>query len=67
MQKNISQEQGPKLDWSLAGALLGLMIVGMVFIYDVTHAQEGGASFHIKQGAWYLIGLVAAGALCLAN
>jgi rod shape determining protein RodA len=67
MQKNISQEQGPKLDWSLAGALLGLMIVGMVFIYDVTHAQEGGASFHIKQGAWYLIGLVAAGALCLVN
>lgn len=67
MQKNISQEQGPKLDWSLAGALLGLMIVGMVFIYDVTHAQEGGASFHTKQGAWYLIGLVAAGALCLVN
>ena len=67
------KEQHAKLDWIMILALLGLMTLGVFFIYSATMANESlstGPWFlqrHIMQIAWYVFGMSAAAAVCLID
>ena len=62
-----------EFDWLLILALLGLMAVGVAFIYSATMVNPAAASapFHrqvwFKQGVWCAIGLAGAGFVCAIN
>ena len=62
-----------EFDWLLILALLGLMAIGVAFIYSATMVNPAAASapFHrqvwFKQGIWCAIGLAGAGLVCAIN
>ena len=65
-------ERQPRLDWLLLFGLLGLMVVGTLFIYSATLAQEANTipwyrERFFMQIVWYALGAIAAGTLCLLD
>lgn len=64
-------EKPARIDWVLLSALLGLMVLGVLFIYSARLATESGAGvvwfkqYHIKQIAYYLLGSVALAGMCV--
>jgi rod shape determining protein RodA len=60
----------PGLDWQLAVALLGLMLIGLAFIFSAKSGSDGGAwhdQFYARQLIWYGAGIVAAVVVCLID
>jgi rod shape determining protein RodA len=60
----------PRLDWQLTLALLGLMLIGVAFIYSAKSGMEGVAwhgQFYVRQVVWYVAGAVAAVVVCLID
>ncbi|MCL4180928.1 MAG: rod shape-determining protein RodA [Verrucomicrobia bacterium] len=60
----------PRLDWQLAVALLGLMLIGLAFIFSAKSGSEGVAwhnQFYARQFIWYAAGTVAAIVVCLID
>ena len=55
-------ERPARLDWLLVLAVLGLMLVGVTFIYSAT---MGSSTKALTQVLWYAVGLAAAGACAL--
>ena len=51
-------EKPARIDWVLLCALLGLMVLGVLFIHSARHATESGSGvpwfkqYHIKQIAY---------------
>lgn len=65
-------ERQSRVEWLQLAGLLGLMIVGVVFIYSATLAHEANATPWYKEAffrqiVWYVIGTGAAIALCLID
>src|SRR5581483_8857067 len=66
-------ERGGRLDKLQLLALLGLMIIGTMFVCSATAARESAAllpwykQFWFHQIIWYGLGLGAAAALCLVD
>ena len=66
-------EKHAKIDWLMIGAIIGLMIVGVLFIYSATMANDVLASapwyrqLSFMQVIWYLIGTTAAVVICLVD
>lgn len=64
-------EKPARIDWVLLSALLGLMVLGVLFIYSARLATESGTGvvwfkqYHIKQIAYYLLGSVALAGMCV--
>lgn len=64
-------EKPARIDWVLLCALLGLMVLGVLFIHSARHATESGSGvpwfkqYHIKQIAYYLLGSVAMAGMCV--
>jgi rod shape determining protein RodA len=62
-----------RLDWPMAVAVLGLMVIGTLFVASATLAKEASASLpwyrqdHFKQIVWYAGGVVLAAAVCVAD
>lgn len=61
-----------RIDKVLLAGLLGLMVLGVLFIYSATLANEANEvpwyrERYVMQIAWYLAGLCAAFILCLAD
>ena len=62
-----------EFDWLLILALLGLMAVGVAFIYSATMVNSAAAGAPLfrqlwfKQGLWCVIGLAFAGLVCVIN
>jgi len=62
-----------KIDWIMIGALGGLMIVGVCFIYSVTMAYETinplpwYRQVFFMQCVWYALGITAAITICLVD
>jgi rod shape determining protein RodA len=60
-----------ELDWRLLAAVLGLMVIGVCFIYSASSSTENYSSLpwyrqnHFKQILWYTVGLSAAAFTCL--
>lgn len=62
-------EKPARIDWVLLSALLGLMVIGALFIHSARYASESGAGvpwfkqLHFRQIIFYLIGLGALAAV----
>ncbi|MEO6035756.1 MAG: FtsW/RodA/SpoVE family cell cycle protein, partial [Verrucomicrobiota bacterium] len=61
------------LDWPMVLALLGLMVVGTVFIYSASFANESARTLvwfkqlYVKQLIWYSLGIGFAAGLCFMD
>jgi len=70
-QKNV--DRAHRLDFVLLVGVLGLMIMGLLFVYSATMASEGAmipAWYHqswFKQVIWFAVGLGAATAVCVLD
>ena len=65
-------ERQSRVEWLQLAALLGLMVIGGLFIYSATLAHEANATpwykeAFVRQIVWYLIGLGAAVAFCVID
>ena len=64
-------EKPARIDWVLVFALLGLMVLGTMFIYSARYATEAGSGvpwfkqYHIKQIFYYALGLGAMVGVCV--
>jgi rod shape determining protein RodA len=73
MNAQTFKENHAKIDWILILALLGLMVLGVSFIYSATMINEASAlapwyrQHYILQGGWYLIGIMGAVSICLLD
>ncbi len=67
------KERQSKVDWLMLLALAGLMIIGVLFIYSATMANEAAAAMPwyqqraFMQIVWYAMGLGAAAGICLVD
>ena len=67
------KQRSPRLVWPIFVAVLGLMILGAVFIASATLARESSSSLpwyrleHFRQCAWYVLGIGLAALSCLAD
>ena len=57
-------QKEPKIDWMLIGALAGLMLVGLAFIFSASTASDPNSRFWIKQAISYGLGLGIAVGIC---
>ncbi len=46
-------------DWRYIGLIVGILCLGLLSIYSVTHTQPGGVPFYAKQMMWIGLGSVA--------
>src|SRR5256714_8024352 len=63
-------ERKSRLDWQMILAIVGLMIIGVTFIYSAKPPSEITAwynQFYVRQIAWYVIGATAAVGICLID
>ena len=69
----INEHRQPKVDWLMIIAILGLMIIGTLFVYSATQANESAAltPWHklawVRQIIWYCVGGCAMATLCLVD
>jgi rod shape determining protein RodA len=61
------------VDWVMLLALVGLMIIGVAFIYSATVVQDSLSirpwyrQYYFQQVVWYGVGLIGAGCFCLVD
>lgn len=66
-------ESQPRVDWLMLGALGGLMLIGLAFIYSATMANESLRNLpwhqqnYVKQLIWYATGSLAGLLVCLTD
>jgi rod shape determining protein RodA len=63
-------EHQSRVDWRMIAALLGLMIVGVAFIYSAKPPLETTAwynHYYVRQIIWYVIGTAAGVAICVLD
>jgi len=63
-------EHQSRVDWRMIAALLGLMIIGVAFIYSAKPPLETTAWYNhyfVRQIIWYVIGVAAAIAVCVLD
>jgi len=68
-----SNDRHDRIDLLLLSALLGLMLMGVAFVYSATMVNESARSLPwlnqswVKQIVWYMFGTAAAAAICLVR
>lgn len=66
-------ESGPRVDRLQLAAILGLMLVGVAFVFSATMVNESAAAqplvkqLWFRQAFWYAVGIGAATTLCLVD
>src|SRR5207247_1817672 len=63
-------ERHSRVDWRMVLAILGLMAIGVTFIYSAKPPSETTAwhnHYHVRQILWYAIGAAAAVGICLID
>ncbi len=63
MYDELNQKE-PKVDWLMLGALAGLMLMGLAFIFSASTSNDPNSNFWVKQLIAYGLGIVLAGVLC---
>lgn len=69
-EPHLNERKHP-VEWSLVVAIVGLMVIGVTFIYSASVANEAGRALgwfqrlYGKQIIWYTFGLSVAAAICL--
>jgi rod shape determining protein RodA len=58
-------KKDPRVDWLMLGAIAGLMLVGISFIFSASTAADANSRFWIKQGIFYSAGIGIAVCICL--
>jgi rod shape determining protein RodA len=73
MFDSVFNERQPRVDWLMLGAVLGLLVISIVFIASAKWPEESASlvpwygRYFFKQILWGTIGLVAMGAVCLVD
>jgi rod shape determining protein RodA len=70
MFENHLNERQSRLDWQMIGALFGLMIISVLFIYSAKPPLEGTPwykDYYIRQIVWYIVGTGAATGICFID
>jgi len=68
-----ANDRQSRIDWLMLAALGGLMLIGVLFVYSATMANESAALITwynqpwFRQLVWYGIGLGAMGTICLVD
>jgi rod shape determining protein RodA len=68
-----ANERQSRVDWLMMAALGGLMLIGALFVYSATMANESASltvwynQAWFRQSVWYAIGLGAVAAICLVD
>jgi rod shape determining protein RodA len=57
-------KKDPRVDWLMLGAIAGLMLVGIAFIYSASTSADANSRFWIKQGIFYTAGVAIAVGIC---
>src|SRR5947208_11795696 len=63
-------ERKSRVDWQMILAILGIMAIGIAFIYSAKPASDTTAwynEYHVRQIIWYLTGTAAAAGICLVD
>ena len=60
-------ERESRVEWTMIGPVLGLMIIGIAFIYSASTAADPRSHLYLKQGLCYGIGAGLAVGLCLVD
>src|SRR6266496_6317627 len=63
-------ERQSRVDWQMIAAIVGLMVIGVAFIYSAKPPSETTAwynQFYVRQIIWYGVGTVAALSVCLID
>src|SRR6185437_3167396 len=63
-------ERQSRVDWQMIVAVLGLMVIGVSFIYSAKQPPETTAwynAFYVRQIIWYAMGIGGAIAVCLVD
>src|SRR3989441_4712319 len=63
-------ERKSRVDWQMILAILGIMAIGIAFIYSAKPPSETTAwynEYHVRQIIWYLTGTAAAAGICLVD
>lgn len=69
----VANERQSRVDWLMMAALSGLMVVGVLFVYSATMANESAAltawynQAWFRQVVWYGIGLGAMATICMVD
>ncbi|MCL5099174.1 MAG: rod shape-determining protein RodA [Candidatus Omnitrophica bacterium] len=73
MYEPVLNERQRRIDWALLTSLLGLMVIGVAFIYSATSVQESISrlpwyrQYYFLQILWFGLGLGAAFGFCLVD
>ena len=59
------KQKDAKIDWLLLGAIAGLMLVGLAFIFSASTAADANSRLWVKQGIFYGGGIAIAVVICL--
>jgi rod shape determining protein RodA len=62
-EASLTQKE-PKIDWLLIGAIAGLVLVGLAFIFSASTATDPNSRFWLKQAIFYGLGFGLAIGLC---
>ena len=68
-----ANERQSRVDWLMMAALGGLMLIGALFVYSATMANESASltvwynQAWFRQSVWYAIGLGAVATICLVD
>src|SRR3989440_5819495 len=63
-------ERKSRVDWQMILAILGIMAIGIAFIYSAKPPSETTAwinQYHVRQIIWYAVGATAAVGICLID
>src|SRR5882672_8382225 len=63
-------ERQSRVDWQMIAAVLGLMVLGVLFIYSAKPPNEATLwykDYYVRQIVWYALGLGAAVAVCVID
>jgi len=55
----------PRIDWVMIAALVGLMLIGVAFIFSASTSSDPNSNFWVKQAISYGLGIVVAAGICL--
>jgi rod shape determining protein RodA len=58
-------KKDPRVDWLMLGAIAGLMLVGIAFIFSASTSADPNSRFWIKQAIFYGAGIGIAVGICL--
>jgi rod shape determining protein RodA len=60
-------ERESRVDWLMLAALLGLMTIGIAFIYSASTVSDPSSTLYLRQTVAYILGLVLAAVVCLVD